>query len=52
MTLVQLRHLISLAATGSFTHVFVDRSSRSSTAIPPGIRDALETLLTASAPTD
>lgn len=39
-------------AHGYFTHVFVDRSSRSSTAIPPGIRDALETLLTASARTD
>ena len=36
-------------AHGYFTHVFVDRETRRSTAIPPAIRDALETLLTPGA---
>lgn len=39
-------------AHGYFTHVFVDRQTRRSTAIPADIRDALETLVTASARTD
>jgi acyl-CoA thioester hydrolase len=32
------------AATGWFVHVFVDRESRRPTAIPPGLRSALERL--------
>ncbi len=34
------------AAHGHFVHVFVDRGSRTSTAIPDELRRALETLLT------
>jgi acyl-CoA thioester hydrolase len=36
-------------AHGYFTHVFVERESRTSTPIPPRIRDALATLLTPGA---
>jgi acyl-CoA thioester hydrolase len=35
------------AATGYFVHVFVDRATRRPTAMPPGIRAALERLVVA-----
>ena len=34
------------AAAGHFVHVYVDRASRKPTAIPPGLRQALSTLVT------
>ncbi|QJR38341.1 acyl-CoA thioesterase [Gemmatimonas groenlandica] len=39
------------AATGHFVHVYVDRGSRTSVAIPDTVRRALETLRVAPAPT-
>ncbi|MEO0368017.1 MAG: thioesterase family protein [Pseudomonadota bacterium] len=36
---------LSLRASGTFTHVFVERSSGQSVAIPQAIRDSLESIL-------